>query len=126
VRVLLDANALMMPFQFQVDLFTELASLIGAYEPCILSEVRDELRGLSRGRGSGGSAARAALRLAEQCREVESGYEEGSVDERINRFARDHGCMVVTSDRTLRNALLSAGVPVITLKQQKRLELLRR
>jgi hypothetical protein len=126
VNVLLDANALMIPSQFRVDLFTELTNLIGTYEPFILTEVLHELRGLSRGKGKAGSAARGALLLAERCREVESGYAEGTVDEKIIRYAREHGCMVLTNDRKLRQELLSLEIPVITLKQRKRLDLLRR
>lgn len=126
VSILLDANALMIPFQFRVDLFEELRNLIGAYEPLILTEVVQELRGLSRGRGRGGSAARSALLLANRYVETGSGYSDGTVDEKILRFAGEHGCMVCTNDRNLRERLLSRGIPVITLMQQKKLGILRR
>lgn len=126
VSILLDANALMIPFQFRVDLFDELRNLIGAYEPLILTEVIQELRGLSLGRGKGGSAARSALILASRCIETGSGYSDGTVDEKILRFAGEHGCMVCTNDRDLRDRLLSRGIPVITLMQQKKLGILRR
>lgn len=124
--MLLDANALMIPSQFRVDLFTELGNLIGAYEPIILTDVLNELRGLARGKGKAGSAARGALLWAERCLEVESGCAEGTVDERIIRYAREHNCMVLTNDRKLRQELLSLGISVVTLKQRKRLDLLRR
>ena len=126
MRILLDANALMMPFQFRVDLLGELRNLIGAYEPLILTEVILELQGLSRGRGKGGSAARSALILSQRCSETASGYSDGTVDEKIVRFAGEHGCMVCTNDRDLRETLLSRGIPVITLMQQKKLGILRR
>jgi rRNA-processing protein FCF1 len=48
VKVLLDTNALMMPSQFQIDLFEELRMLLGSFEPVVLSGVLDELAGLSR------------------------------------------------------------------------------
>ncbi|MCQ8893342.1 MAG: nucleotide-binding protein [Methanolinea sp.] len=126
MKVLFDSNALMIPSQFRVDVFTELGNIIGAYEPLILTEVLHELKGLSRGCGREGSAARFALDLASRCREVASGYSEGSVDEKVLAYAREHRCMVVTNDRKLKDLLLSEGVPVITLMQRKRLGLLRR
>ena len=126
VKVLLDANALMMPFQFRVDIFDELRNLIGAYEPLILTEVIQELKGLSQGRGRGGSAARSALLLSHRCLETGSGFIDGTVDEKIVRFAAEQGCMVCTNDRDLRDSLLSRGIPVITLLPQKKLGILRR
>jgi rRNA-processing protein FCF1 len=123
VNVLLDANALMAQAQFRVDIFSALTNLIGSYEPFILSEVLDELRGLSASRGKAGSAARAALSLAERCRIIESRIQEGSVDEKILYYASTHGCMVVTNDRGLRQALLAKGIPVISLSGMKRLDI---
>ncbi|MDD1714568.1 MAG: nucleotide-binding protein, partial [Methanoregulaceae archaeon] len=40
--------------QFRVDIFAALTNLIGSCEPLILSEVLDELRGLSASRGKAG------------------------------------------------------------------------
>lgn len=126
ITVLFDANALMIQFQFRIDVFGEVRNLIGAYEPLILAGVIKELRGLARGMGREGSAARSALSLVERCTRVESGIPEGSVDEKIVDYARRKGCMVMTNDRALRNTLLSYSIPVITLKQRKKLEILRR
>lgn len=125
--VLMDANALMIPAQFRVDIFEELRSLIGAYEPFILTEVVDELKGLARGQGRDGTAARHALILAERCTTVESGEETGgTVDDHIVVFARRHRCMVLTNDRGLRNRLLADKIPVISLKGQKKLDIIRK
>jgi rRNA-processing protein FCF1 len=125
VKVLFDANALMAPVQFRFDIFGELTNLIGSYEPLVLPEVVDELRGLSASRGKEGSAARAALILAGKCRVVETEKREGSVDEKILYYASTHGCMVVTNDRELRRALLEEGLAVISLSGKKRLDIYR-
>lgn len=125
MKVLLDTNALMMPVQFRIDLFDELRSLLGGYEPLVLTDVRRELEGLARGGGNDAAAARAGLMFAERCREVESQSRAPTVDDRVAEYAAAEGCMVVTNDRRLRNALLAAGVPVISLRSQKKLEILR-
>jgi len=123
VRVLFDANALMMPLEKGVDIFSEVESLVGGYEPIVPTEVRSELAGLARERGRRGAAARFGLALAAGCREVELGDGDTPVDERIARYARDRGCLVATSDRALRRALLEDGVGVIALRGSRRVTL---
>ena len=81
VRVLLDANALMMPAQFGVDIFGETELLIGAYEPVILEDVMYELEGISNGHGRAAAAARVALSLCEKCTIEASRHRDLPVDE---------------------------------------------
>jgi len=126
VTVLLDTNALMMPYQFRIDLFEELRDLLGSYEPVILSEVVNELERLSGGHGKEAAAARLGLEISRKCAVVESGTDEGTVDDRISGYALRHGGMVLTNDRALRNQLLSNRIPVIALKNQKKLGVIRR
>jgi uncharacterized protein len=127
VKVLLDANALMMPVQFQIDLFDELRTLLGAFDPIVLSGVIGELTGLSRAKGRDGAAARHGLVLGEKCTIVESGkLLSGSVDAQVIEYAARNACMVVTNDRRIRNALLTRGISVISMRNQKKLEILRR
>jgi hypothetical protein len=127
VKILLDANALMMPTQFQIDLFDELHALIGAFEAVVLSGVIKELAGLSRAKGRNGAAARHGLVLGEKCTIVESGnLKSESVDAQMIEYAAINACMVVTNDRRIRDALFTRGIGVISLRNQKKLEILRR
>jgi rRNA-processing protein FCF1 len=125
IPVLLDANALMMPGQFGIDLFGQIRDLVGAYQPLVLEEVTGELSGLSRGRGRHAAAARLGLSLAERCTMVPASPEGGPVDAKIARFAEAEGCMVATNDRELKAHLLSRGIDVIFIRKQKKLELIR-
>ena len=126
VIVVLDTNALMMPAQFRIDLFSELQCLLGSYEPVVLDEVTRELEGISGGHGKDAAAARHGLEITRRCRNEPSGIEGDSVDERIAGYARKHRGFVVTNDRGLRNRLLLEGVPVISLKNQRKLGIIRR
>ena len=127
MKVLLDANALMMPAQFQIDLFDELRNLIGSFEPVVLSTVMHELEGLTRARGRHGAAARLGLTLAAQCTLAESrDLESESVDAQVIEYAAQTNCMVVTNDRRIRDALYTRGISVISMRNQKKLEIMRR
>jgi rRNA-processing protein FCF1 len=127
VKILLDANAFMMPAQFQIDLFDELRTLLGAFEPLVLSGVIRELTGVSRARGRDGAAARHGLTLIERCSVVESStLQSESVDAQLIEYAALNSCMVVTNDRRIRDALLTRGIGVISMRNQKKLEILRR
>ena len=125
MRVLLDTNALLIPAQFGIDLYTELLGIFGDFEPITLEEVVDELTGLARGRGRDAAAARVGLALARRSTIVPSGSSAESVDERILEYARQERCVVVTNDRELRKALLREGVDVVSMRRRKTLDLVR-
>ncbi len=125
MKVLLDANALMIPVQFGIDIFSEIEALVGAYEPVTLEDVTRELAGIASGRGRDAAAARVGIRLAGRCRVETSPHTDVPVDERIVRYAVENGCMVATNDRLLRSALLKRNIDVIYLREKKRLEIIR-
>jgi rRNA-processing protein FCF1 len=116
----------MMPAQFQIDLFAELRNLLGGFEPIVLTSVLRELEGLTRAKGRHGAAARLGLTLGERCTVADSGVNGESVDAQVIDYAVQNGCMVVTNDRHVRDALFVRGIGVISMRKQKKLELLRR
>lgn len=125
VRVLLDANGLMVPGQFGVDIFSGIEGLVGSFEPVTLEEIVRELEGLSRGRGRDAAAAKVALSLTKKCVVEKSPVSGIPVDDMIIVFAGDNGCMVMTNDRRLRERLLDENIDVISLRNQKTLEIIR-
>ena len=125
MKVLLDANALMIPGRHRIPLFDAVADLVGAFEPLVLRDVLTELEGIARGAGSASSQARTALKYASRCHPVEQEGVYPSVDDRLLAYAKGNGCMVLTNDRDLRDALLAGGVPVISVRQRRILELFR-
>lgn len=125
MNVLLDANGLMVPGQFGVDIFEGIGWLVGSFEPVTLPEVIKELEGISGGRGRDASAARVAISLSKRCSLVRSPVEGVPVDDMIISYAVETGCMVMTNDRGLRERLLDKNIDVISLRNQKTLEILR-
>jgi len=117
----------MMPAQFQIDLFDEIRMLIGGFEPVVLSSVIYELEGLSHDKGRDGAAARCGLALGKECTIADCrDLESRSVDAQVIEYAAQTGCMVVTNDRRVRDALFTRGIGVISMRKQKKLELLQR
>lgn len=97
-RVLLDANSLLMPFQFGLNLDLQLEQLLGpGFRVIVLSCVRDEIYGLARG---GNRRAKGALKLLEKYEQVEW---RGKGDAAIIGYIRKNpGCIVLTNDKNLR------------------------
>ncbi len=106
-RVILDTNALLMPFEFHINLDLELKRLLGDCEVVIPGPVIGELR-RSRNKFAG-----AALQLAAKY-PVERTQAQG--DKAIIELATSSRSYVVTNDRPLRAQLLRLQVPVISIR----------
>jgi len=116
-RVVLDANALMLPFQFRVNLDAELARLLGDCDVVVPSSVAGELRRLA----AKDRAAKGALALAAKYRTHET---EERGDRAVVAAAEALGAHVVTSDQGLLAILRDRGIPRITLRSRTHLVLL--
>ena len=126
VKVVLDANFFFVSSQFNVDVFEELTNLLNQrFEPILLSSTQKELQGLAESTSpKKRKQAQLALRLAEKCRvvPVEKGLRE-TYDDVIVRVSAEWKSPVATNDRELRKRLRKVGVPVIFLRQKRRLEM---
>ena len=121
MQVILDTNALMVPEQFGVDIFSELPRL-GYVQWLVPASVLGELRSLARTahKGADKVAARVALGLAEQCSVV--GEDARDADLAIEELALSSGAAVFTNDKALKKRLFSKGITVIYLRQGRYLE----
>jgi len=124
INVVLDTNALMMPLQFNVDLFEGLRELLGAYDALVPAEVVYELRGLSTGRGKDAAAARFGLTVANRCTVLPELAENIPVDDKVIQSAEMFNAVVVTNDRELRKRLIQRRIPVVVLRSRCKLELI--
>lgn len=124
-KVIFDANFLLLPFQFKIDIFGGIESLIGRFEPIVLSVTLEELRKISaKGSGKMGRMALSAIELAKRCRVMEVNMMPGeSYDDVLLRVARENNYLVATNDRYLRKKLREAGVATIFLRQRAYLQL---
>ncbi|MEM4729642.1 MAG: twitching motility protein PilT [Thermoplasmata archaeon] len=116
--VVLDANALMMPFQFSINLDAELQRVLPGCKAVVPSSVVEELRALSASKKR--PEARAALELARRFRVVEA---EGVGDEAVLSAALRLGAVLLTNDASLRKRARSAGLRVMYLREKSHLEM---
>jgi rRNA-processing protein FCF1 len=124
LKVILDANFLFIPSQFNVDIFEELENLLNQrFEPILLSSTQEELEGLAKSESpKTQKQALLALKLAEKCRYaiVKKGLNE-TYDDVILRVASEWNYLVATNDIELKKRLRVRKIPVIFLRQKRHL-----
>ncbi len=116
MKIILDTNALMVPAEFGVDIFSELSKL-GFDEWIVPFGVARELEGIA-SRGKGRSAARVALALTDRCQMIEAEGAAGTVDDSILELAVEMKVAVFTNDAELKGRLRAGGVKVVYLRQR--------
>lgn len=121
MKVILDTNALMVPEQFRVDIFSELQRL--GYVDCMVpAQVLDELETLKiKGdKGLDKIAARVGLGLAERCKIIDD--VSGNADNAIEHLSARENAAVFTNDKALKKRLFTKGITVVYLRQGRYLE----
>ena len=125
-RVLLDANFLMIPGQFGVDVFSEISRICDfAYELATVKEVPKELLRLAEsGSGKDERSARMALQMLKRYGVRTLKYRKvfKSADDAI-LFIADRNDAVATQDRILRRKLKEKGIRLIGLRQKQYLKI---
>jgi rRNA-processing protein FCF1 len=126
LKVILDSNAMFVPIQFKIDVFSDLERLLNRnLEVILLSPVKRELEALAR-KGSPKMRKNAsyALKLAKKCRYVEVDFSASELtDDVIVKIAEEWKAPVFTNDRKLKQRLRDISVPVIYVRQKSRLEI---
>ena len=118
-KVILDSSAIMMLFEFSIDLEEELTRLLGKHYIVIPIPIIKELEFLSKhGKGNKKIIAKSSLKLVEKYDVMEI-EEEG--DNAVFCLAKKHGCVVVTNDGELRKRLKKVSVPVVFLRGKQML-----
>jgi rRNA-processing protein FCF1 len=124
VKVILDSNFLMAPFQFHIDIFEELEYILQKKVDFIVpSLVKLELTSISSRGGEGAANASLALQLASRCRVVDVTLQpQETVDDAIVKAAQKLGAVVATNDIELKKRLRDINVPVVYLREKSKLE----
>ena len=124
IKVILDSNFLMIPFQFKIDVFQEIEYLLQKKVDFVVpSAVKSELTGISSRGGEGAPEASLALQLASRCRVVDVTLEpQETVDDAILKASQKLSAVVATTDIDLKKRLRAINVPVVYLREKSKLE----
>ena len=118
--VILDSSAILMLFEFSIDLEKELTRLLGNYRIVIPTSIVRELEFLSEnGRGKKKAKAKASLKLIKKYDAIDA--DEMGGDDSILELAKKINGIVVTNDKELRDRLKKMSLSVIFLRAKKKL-----
>ena len=117
-EVVIDTNFFMVPFQFNVDIITELEKVLPSYKLTTPSFVINELKGLKKNnKGKIRLNANLALKLANSSKvEIKdiSLLENETVDDALLRVSE----VLATNDIELKKRAKSKGITVVYLRQK--------
>ena len=118
-EVVIDTNFFMVPFQFNVDIITELENTLPSYKLTTPSFVINELKGLkNNNKGKTRLNANLALNLANSSKiEIKdiSLLENETVDDALLRVSE----VLATNDIELKNRAKEKGITVAYLRQKR-------
>jgi rRNA-processing protein FCF1 len=120
--VILDANALMIPYQEGINIERELARLLGICRIIVPSSVVEEMEMLASKDGTVGRAAKLGLSIIKKrgFRLMETSYKG---DDGVLETALKMDGAVVTNDRELKRRAKEMKLPIIYPRGGTRLEI---
>ncbi len=126
-RIIIDTNFLLIPYQFKVDIFSEINRVCPfSYELYIVDKTIQELEKIVN-KQTGKNKKAAALGMIFLGQRIKGRIKAGelTVDEAILKQAsKSKGCIVATQDAELKRKLKKKGVSLIVLKNKAYLELI--
>ena len=121
--VILDSSAIMMLFEFSIDLDDELNRLLGKHKIVVPIAVINELNFLSKkGKGKSSHKAKASLELVKKYETVKLDVDL-KADDAVLKSAEQLDGIVVTNDIGLKTRLRTANLHVVFLRGKKKLVL---
>lgn len=122
-EVVVDTNFLLLPFQFRIDVFSELDYIIDEpFQLVLSSKVLSELKGLSKKMGKAGAGARFALKLIETRKDnLKKITSKKPVDDWIVDYSKEQKAIVCTNDAALKKRLKKNRIKVIGLRTKTKL-----
>ena len=123
-KILLDTNFLLIPIQFKLDIFSEIHDICNFnYKLFILDKTIEELNNIiEKQKGKSKEAAKFALKLIKLKKiSIIKTKEKLTADRLILKKANKKEYIIATQDKFLKKQLKIRQIPLIILRQKKRL-----
>ena len=121
-KILLDTNFLLIPYQFKVDIFTQINRIVHfPYKIFVLDKSVEELRKvIKEQKGKSKDAAKVALKLI-AIKNIAIVNTQGNkkTDDAIIELSSENNYIVATQDKDLKRRLINQRIEVIVLRQKK-------
>ncbi len=115
--VVIDTSAIMMLFEFSIDLENELTRLLGKYKIVVPSAVIDELRFLKdKSKGKKKKIAKPALKLAKGFEILDTSIR--NADDAVLSVAKKQKGVVFSNDKELRSRAKKQKLKTICLRSK--------
>jgi rRNA-processing protein FCF1 len=116
--VVLDSSAILMIFEFSIDIEKELARILGSYKIIVPKTIFTELKNLSeQGSGKKKQIAKPALKFVERYEIVEDTSKFG--DDSVIELAKKYNGIVFSNDKELRKKSRKEKLKTICLRGKK-------
>lgn len=121
-NIVLDTNALLLPYQLGINIEKELSRLIGICRIMIPKSVIKEVEKLASQNGSVARAAKLGLNIIrrKEYQIIETPYEG---DEGVMDVAIKMNAIILTNDKELKKKAKEMGLAVIYVRGENRLEI---
>jgi len=115
IKIILDTNFVGIPFEFKVDIYSELERIIDEkYELFFPDICLNELKKLKFGEVAKDLMLKKGVKILPL-------EKKGSVDETLINFAKENGYAIATQDKELRKKALKYNIPIIILRSKSHL-----
>lgn len=120
MKVILDTNFLLIPYQFKVDIFSEIDRIVlPKHKIYVLDKTLDELKKIMKEqKGKHKFAAKLGLLLASSKKVEIIKTEDDSVDNILVKKANKQ-TLIATQDMILKRRIKRKGAKIITLRAKK-------
>jgi rRNA-processing protein FCF1 len=116
--VVFDSSAILMLFEYSINLNQELIRLLGSYEIVVPSKIVEELKVLSeKGKGKKKQLAKPALKLIENYKIVFDKSEKA--DDAVLNIAKKLNGVVFSNDKELKDRAKKEKIKTIFMRNKK-------
>lgn len=123
--VILDTNFLLVPYQYRIDVLSEIERLLDMRVHFIVpTGVVAELKRIAKTRGAKGMAAKFALKLVDAnklAHKLSVHHSIGGVDDWIFHLAHFNGAIICTNDVELKKRAKKARAKTISMRSRSKI-----